>query len=281
LADANLALAQGRSAVLKMEAWQERSLPVNREKALSLYNAWLLRKAKEAGLTVSDTNPSTASQRSTPSATFSVIGYQMQAGGTLSAITSFLYEFYRCSQLHQITKLQLDRSLGESQLRVTLEAEALILPGAIATDKLPAGESKRLKLASRTDYQQSLGEREIATVYTPPGSPDVPPAMPSAPPKFDESELARFSATVSNGNRLQAWIHVRATGETLHLSAGEPVKVGSLEGQIVSIESRSLVLQVGDKKFRVALGESLRKGKELDADGKAVSDAPDPEPPKS
>src|SRR5438105_831304 len=54
LQDANLKLAVGRRAVQQMEAWQKRSLPANNEKAFSLYKAWLLDKAKAAGLAVSD-----------------------------------------------------------------------------------------------------------------------------------------------------------------------------------------------------------------------------------
>ncbi len=52
LADANLLLAKGRSAMQQMEDLQKRSLPTDREKALSLYKAWLLTKAKASGLSV-------------------------------------------------------------------------------------------------------------------------------------------------------------------------------------------------------------------------------------
>jgi hypothetical protein len=168
-------------------------------------------------------------------------------------------------------------------MQVTLEVEALCLKGADAKDALPEGESKRLKLASAAEYQKSLGERDLATVYAPP-RPPAPPAdkrdTPPPPPKFDEAELARLSGTINTGDKWQAWIYVRSTGETLHLSAGDSVKVGALEGTIESVEDRSLVLKTGDKKYRVALGESLRSGKELDADGK-VKVEPAKEVPKS
>jgi hypothetical protein len=57
----------------------------------------------------------------------------------------------------------------------------------------------------------------------------------------------------------------------LHLVAGDELKVGALEGKIVSIENRSLVYETEGKKFRVALGESLRKGKELPADSSTAA----------
>ena len=103
LATVNRTMAEGRSAVRQVEEWQARSLPNDREKALSLYKAWLLDKAKQAGLEVDDITPSLP----TPSAAFTAIGYQMKAKGSLSAVAALLYEFYRSPQLHQITSLQL------------------------------------------------------------------------------------------------------------------------------------------------------------------------------
>jgi hypothetical protein len=168
-------------------------------------------------------------------------------------------------------------------MQVTMEVEALCLAGAEAKDTLPEGEAKRLKLASAAEYQKSLGERDLATVYTPPRPPAPPAAKrdtPPAPPKFDEAELAHFTGQIKSGDRWQAWINNRATGETLHLFAGDKVKIGALEGTIESVEDRVLVLKTGDKKYRIALGESLRGGKELDADGN-VKVEPAKEEPKS
>jgi hypothetical protein len=270
----NLELASARLAVQKMEAWQVRSLPADRERALSLYKAWLLDKAKAAGLAISDIKltPSTTNSKA-----FKVVGYQMIGSGTLSQVAGMLFEFYRSPQLHQITKLNLTRPPGSTQLQVTIDVEALSLPGAVATDSLPSGESKRLRLASAAEYQKVFNDRDLVAVYTPPRPPGPPPRpreTPPPPPKFDESELAHFSGAIGSGASMQAWIHIRSTGETLHLKAGDPIKVGALEGQIESINERALVLKTGDKKFRVPLGESLRKGKELDENGQIKADPP-------
>jgi hypothetical protein len=269
LATLKLAMMEGERAVRHLEGWQERSLPADREKALTLYKDWLAAKAKDAGLKVDNIKPA---PRPTISSGFRAIGYQLEASGSLESLVKMMYEFYRSPQLHQITRLRLQRPVGGSELQVSLEAEALILPGAVATDSLPQGESKRLKLASVEDYQKSLGERDLASVYTPPRPPREAPTAPPAPPKFDDAEQAYFTSTVGNGDGLQAWIHVRTTGETLKLNVGEPVKVGALEGQIVSVERWSLVFQTGDQKFLVPIGHSLRKGKPLDAMSKAPAD---------
>jgi hypothetical protein len=273
LSDAERALAQGREAMHQVEAWQARSLPEDREKARSLYKAWLLEKAKDAGLSVEDITPS---PRTTPSSAFTSIGYQIEGTGSLSAVAAMLYEFYRSPQLHQITRLRLGRPPGATQMNVTLEVEALSLPGAVATDKLPEGESKRLKLASVAEYQKNLTERDLASVYTPPRPPRPAVARrdPPRPPEFDDASQARLTGIVGSSNGRQAWILVRTTGETLRLSAGDPFKVGSLEGKIVSIDLRSVVFASGDKEFHLKLDQSLRSAMEMQAEGEASKTAP-------
>jgi hypothetical protein len=268
LADINLAIKKGEHSLRKLEKWQKRSLPANRETALSLYKAWLLAKAKEAGITVEDITPA---QRQTSKDAFKSIGYTLTGSGSLSSVSSLLYEFYRAPQLQQVTMLRLLRPVGASQIQVTFEVEALILPGAEATDSLPKGETKRLALASLADYQKSLGDRDLMNVYTPPRPPVAARTDPPPPPKFDDSEHARFSASIGVGDKFQAWIHVRTTGETLHLHPGDKFKVGQLEGQIVSVEPRSMVYQAGDKKYRVSLDQPLRKGIEVGPDGKPLA----------
>jgi cellobiose-specific phosphotransferase system component IIA len=277
LDEARHKLKEGHLAVKQMEAWQQRALPANYDKALSLYKAWLLAKAKESGLAVSDI---TLLPVSSNSIAYKAIGYQLVANGSLSSVVSMLYEFYRSPQLHQISRLQLSRSPGSPQLTVSLDVEALSMRGAVATDKLPEGDAKRLKLASADNYKKSLAERDLVTAYTPPRPPTQPRERRemAGPPKFDDAELAYFSAFVDSGKGPQAWINVRSTGETLHLVAGDPVKVGALEGKIVSVEPHELVLKTGHKSYRVRLGETLRKGKEIGAKGAVQEENPSPAP---
>src|SRR3954470_18271427 len=263
-------LNDGQRAVRQIQEWQERSLPSDYEKSLSLYKAWLLAKAKDAGLAYSDIKLTPTASNSTA---YKAFGYQLVANGSLSSLVSMLYEFYRSPQLHQITRLQVSRPPGATQLQVTLDVEALCLRGAVATDKLPEGDSKRLKLASADAYKKSMAERDIVTVYTPP-RPPAPRAERKetpAPPRFDDADLAIFTGTVTGNKGLQAWINVRTTGEMLHVEAGDPVKVGALKAEVVSVEPRLLVYKSGHKKFEVRLGESLRKGKEIGPNGEAKS----------
>jgi hypothetical protein len=279
LQEANLKLAEGRRAVQQLEAWQKQSLPANTERAFTLYKAWLLDKAKAAGLNVTDIKVSPTASNSTA---YTAVGYNMVANGSLSAVTKMLYEFYHSPQLQQVTRLQLSRPPGGSQLNVNLDVEALSLKGAVATDEVPKGESKRLKLASVNDYEKTFSERNLVVAYKPPAPPTTPREHrePPKPPAFDDAEFAMFSGVVGDPNDLEAWITVRTTGDTLHVRAGDPVKVGTLEGQIVRVAPRTLVIKTGDKEFEVAIGQSLRKGKEINARAE-TEPRPTPTEPKS
>jgi hypothetical protein len=257
LRDADFKLAQGRDAMKRLAAWQDKSLPPNRDVALSLYRSWLLERAIAAGLSVEDIN---INARTTPSTAFRSIGYDVEARGQLPAVAAFLHAFYSSDQLHQVTRLDLRSTAGSAELDVFLAVEALMLPGATHTDKLPDGKSDRLQLASIEEYKKSLGERSMFTIYTPPRPPGQPPIARPAPPKFDDAKHAYVTGIIGTGSSWQAWIHVRTTNESLRLVEGDMLKVGDIEGKVKSISARAIVVQTTDgKELRVALGHSLRE----------------------
>ena len=116
--EANRKLVEGRRAVKQLQAAQQRALPGNFDKALSLYKAWLLAKAKDSGLTVSDITQLPTTSTNTA---YRPVSYQVLASGSLSSVVSMLYEFYHSRQLHQLTRLQLTRPAGASQLTVSMD----------------------------------------------------------------------------------------------------------------------------------------------------------------
>jgi hypothetical protein len=267
LDNATLTVAAGRHAKRQIEKWQELSLPASRDVAHSLYRSWLAQKLKDAGLSVADISPN---ERTTVSTAYQTIGYVVEAKGSLAAVTKFLYEFYRATQLQQITKLQLSSTAGSSDLAIQLQVEAMILPGATHTDKLPEGKSDRLELANAADYEKSIVGRNLFKPYSPPAPPRevvrTPPRPPA--PKFDEASQAFVTGIVKSGDRLQAWITVRTTGEVLRVQEGDDVEVGALKGKVEAIEPRLLVVKTDDdKSVRVQLGHSLRDEEKEKADG--------------
>jgi hypothetical protein len=258
LADAKVNLERAHIAVEKMAQWQGQSLPANPEVAQSVYSTWLMDRCKAAGLSFDDIQPN---QRLSATDAYAAIGYKLTARGTMKSLTALLYEFYRSPLLQQITRMQLRPSSDPSQLAITLEVEALALPGS-TNDAIPAGTSDRLADRTAAEFATSVGGRNLFAVYTPPRPVVTTTARsaPPAPPPFDDAKHAYVTGIVQVNGRLQAWITVRTTGEVLRLFEGDPVKVGLLEGKIVSIGPRTVVVEAGDEQTRIDLGKNLREG---------------------
>jgi hypothetical protein len=270
LGEAKLALLQGEAAMSQLDAWQKRSLPADRAQAQLQYRVWLEQQLAKAGLTIEEFQPS---QRLTPAAGYSAVGYNVNFRGPLKSVTNFLHEYYRSPLMHQITRLNLRPDMNPGLLKVSLNTEALILPGTI-NEKLPEGTQERTAKPKAADYATSIGGRNVFTAYKPP-RPEQPPRVvrdTPPPPKFDDAKFAFFTATIQVDGRYQAWIHIRTTNETLRLFEGDAVKVGQFEGKIVAIEPRSIVVKSGDEEMRVELGQNLRDGKST-----AKSETPKPQ----
>ena len=86
----------------RLEAWQKQSLPADRDVAQTLYREWLRAKCSDAGVTLDDIQ---TDQRTTRTEAYTTIGYTITAHGSLKAVTSLLYNFYRSTVLQQITRL--------------------------------------------------------------------------------------------------------------------------------------------------------------------------------
>jgi Type II secretion system (T2SS), protein M subtype b len=258
LDDAKLALEWGRMAVKQLEVWQMQSLPADRDVAQTLYREWLRAKCSDAGVTLDDIQ---TDQRTTRTEAYTTIGYTITAHGSLKAVASLLYSFYRSSQLQQITRMQVRPGADTGQLSVLLQIEALVLPGSTNTAKLPEGVSSRLAKASVEDYVKSITGRNLLIAYAPPRAEPPAGAAHTEPPKpkFDDAEFAFVTGIVEVDGRLQAWITVRTTAEELRVFAGDAVKVGQFEGKVVSIAPRTIVLKSGDEEVHVALGHSIRE----------------------
>jgi Type II secretion system (T2SS), protein M subtype b len=258
LDDAKLALERGRLAVKQLEAWQAQSLPADRDVAQTLYREWLRSKCSDAGVTLDDIQ---TDQRTTRTEAYTTIGYTITAHGSLKALTSLLYSFYKSSQLQQITRMQVRPGADTGQLSLTMTVEALVLPGSSNTAKLPDGVSTRLAKANADDYVKSITGRNLLTAYTPPRA--EPPAgaahVEPPKPKFDDAAYAFVTGIVEVDGRLQAWITVRTTAEELRVFAGDSVKVGQFEGKVVSIAPRMVVLQSDKEELHIGLGHSLRE----------------------
>jgi hypothetical protein len=100
---------------------------------------------------------------------------------------------------------------------------------------------------------------------------DPLPPEPPAPRKlaFDQAKFTVLTAVLEIGGTAEVWLHVRPTGETLKLHAGEEFEVGSVKG---------VVEEIGESHFTFVSDDSLRrldKGEVLE-DSQATVEAGEP-----
>ncbi|MEM6690352.1 MAG: hypothetical protein AAF664_13050 [Planctomycetota bacterium] len=105
-----------------------------------------------------------------------------------------------------------------------------------------------------TGYPSQQMEKTIAIRLTdpPPPTPEPPP-----PPKFDEAKQTVLTGLVRGREDWNAWLDVRTRGETLKLRPGDNIAIGSVEGTVTSIDSKSMTFQWDGKSKELKLNESL------------------------
>lgn len=255
------------AALEKLASYQERSLPTNLQVAQQEYRAMLLGAMQEAGLEIDDV---TNTERRPGGEAYTSLGYAAKAEGDLPAVTKFLYAFYDSPLLHKMTMLKLVPRDG-GRLQINFNATALSVAGAEIEAGTPQGESGRPLLGGVDKYLASIPARDVFSRYVPP-PPPRPPAQPVVrrdpppPPKFDDAAHAVVTGIVQAGDRLQAWITVRTTGEVLRLSEGDELQVGQLEGKIESVSAKQIIVQTGGERYATPLGANLRDGVKLEGD---------------
>jgi hypothetical protein len=82
-----------------------------------------------------------------------------------------------------------------------------------------------------------------------------PPAK--KPKEFDVAAQAFISALVSDGKGPQAWIRSKTEDKTLFLREGENLKLGDIQGKVISIGANFIELETEGKRWTVGLDEPL------------------------
>lgn len=84
-----------------------------------------------------------------------------------------------------------------------------------------------------------------------------PPPPAKKPKEFDVAAQAFISALVSDGKGPQAWIRSKTEDKTLFLREGENLKLGDLQGKVISIGANFIELETEGKRWTVGLDEPL------------------------
>jgi len=95
----------------------------------------------------------------------------------------------------------------------------------------------------------------VSVVAPPPPAPPEPPKP--TPPGVDEAMFTYATGNVRVNGKPQIWLTVRTSGETLKLSEGDSLKVGSVDGVVSKIGDRSFELTIGEEKREVRRGDPL------------------------
>ncbi|MCC7087067.1 MAG: hypothetical protein IT427_18865 [Pirellulales bacterium] len=269
LRDKQLEEQEGLAAARSIKAWAERSLPNDRNIAVSLYQKWLLKISDNAGIrkvnlvAQSSRNSSEGMRMVGSRATqlpYEQVGFALNGSASLAEIVRFLYDFYSADHLQRIASLNI-APIGDGNLQLELKIEALILDGTSRTDSLNSAKSNRLAFGDLQAYEKSIVGRDLFTEYKPPPPPprreDVV-RQPPPPPVFDKAKYATLTGIVEKGNRPQLWISVKTTGERLVVSEGEEFTVGKLTCKVVRIDLRDAELAISDRHFVLKLQDNLR-----------------------
>ncbi len=267
--------SRGKKAAQRVAEWEKRSLPSDLELSGSLYQNWLRGLVVKAGFRDEKIDPG---KQPPERDVFAKFPFTVTGRGNLANLTDFLFDFYRAGHLHKIRSLTITPTENSDQLTLRIIIEALALPGTKRSDTLSAKPSDRLTLEKPEDYRAIIvrrcmeGDRFVETgglfaAYRPAPppvvvkTPDEPPAEPVKPPGIDPSEHTFFTAAVAADSRPQAWLEIRTTGEKLRLHEGDPVKVGTVEGQVtkIDLDLRQLILEIDGKSCEVRLGETLHE----------------------
>ncbi len=241
----------------QLDEWRRRSLPANPETALSLYQNWLLKTARDAGF--SGITIEAAQGRRRPEV-FQALRLNVQATAGLEELTAFLHHFYQAGHLHQILALGLVPESRGSKMSLQMTIEALSLPTADRTDSLAAVPSGH-KLAPLDAYRSSIAQRNLFAAYQPP-----PPSRPTAeaprpappPPRFDPARHAYLTAIVAVDDRRQAWIHARTSDERFELLEGDTFEIGGSQGKLLRIGQREAEVEFDGRRYVLSLGDHLR-----------------------
>ena len=149
---------RGQRAETRIRAYQQRSLPGEREMALSLYQEWLLDLVDDVGLA----DPNVDGQPPRPQGdVYWQLVFRVGGTGTLDQFTDLLFRFYSVNHLHRIAHMVFKPNRDSNEFTVDMRVEALVVQGAEDRGTLRTGPSDRLAMSDRADYAEAVISRNM------------------------------------------------------------------------------------------------------------------------
>jgi hypothetical protein len=266
ISDNQVKIDDGNLARKKMNDWDHRSLPTDEKIAASKYEDWLIDLVNGAHFESPTVGLQPTNGQST---TYKKYGFEIKADADMSMkpVVDFLFKFYASGQLQKIRQLMIKPHIDGKALDVTIDIEALLLPGADRSDKLSDEKLNELTLGDLTKYEKIIDDRKLFEEYEPPRSVrTVVRNDPRQPPPIDVAKYAIVTGITEQDDQAQVLVLVKTTGELLTRSEGEDFTVGNVNCKVVKIGIRDVVLNVDGKLVQVHCGDNLRDGVPVSAE---------------
>ena len=114
---------------------------------------------------------------------------------------------------------------------------------------------------------RSSEQRLVVKVLDPP----PPEPEPEPPVGFDDASQTVLTALVQGRNEWTAWLHVRTKDETIKLGIGDAFEIGTVAGSVVSVNARSVILDVAGNELELQpSGNLLEAAKSISTNSQAA-----------
>lgn len=114
---------------------------------------------------------------------------------------------------------------------------------------------------------RSSEQRLVVKVLDPP----PPEPEPEPPVGFDDASQTVLTALVQGRNEWTAWLHVRTKDETIKLRIGDAFEIGTVAGSVVSVNARSVILDVAGNELELQpSGNLLEAAKSISTNSQAA-----------
>jgi len=294
--DQKLQITAGSIAKSKLNRLVSQSLPSNEEKARAQYLEWLIDLADECELIdpLPKTEGDSVEKDLYQSFKFQLSGTGTIENAT-KLLHAFHAKDY-LHRILRFDMQPLPNSKIPNQLKITLQSEVLALKNAKPDQPPPGNNAPRLEKSYEEYYNSIVGRNIFAPTNTPPafeksklvsatlgikmdvglGAKDAdpgqvikssvqlisikvqePPPAVKKPKDFDVASQAFVSALIADGKGPQAWIRSKTENKTLYLRQGEQLKLGDIEGKVISIGTNFIEFETEGKRWTVGQDEPL------------------------
>ncbi len=236
-------LLRAREIGKRLDVLEARSLPSDVEIARSLYQGWLVELVNFVELSAPNVDSGNPVGRR---GVFYTIAYSLRGRGTLEQLTRFLYVFYRAGHLHQIRSLAITPLKGSGQLDLAISIEAVVLPTADRKSRLTSLAADRLAYASLSDYDVIVRRDLFGTGGA-----------------SEATDFAYLTAVNYVNGKPEAWFDLRTEARLLKLCEGDRLEIGPFEGKVAEIADTDVVLESGEERWLLTVGENLAQASAL------------------